>query len=152
MLGANGDSLGVMDTDTALAKAREAGLDLVEIAPNANPPVAKIISYDKFRYQKEKEDRKQRHAQKAKELKQVRITPRAGANDLAVKMRNVEKFLAEGHKVEIGIYLRGREKGNKEWALQKLNDFLKMVPVPFDKTMEPRAGGRGFIIQIVGKR
>jgi len=100
-----------MSTSEALAKAREEGLDLVEIASGAKPPVAKIISYDKFRYREEKEARKQRHAQKAKELKQVRITPRAATNDLGVKLKNVEKFLTEGHKVEIGIYLRGREKG-----------------------------------------
>lgn len=141
-----------MSATEALAKARELGLDLVEIAPSAKPPVAKIISYDKFRYREEKEARKQRHAQKAKELKQVRITPRAASNDLGVKIKNVEKFLAEGHKVEIGIFLRGREKGNKDWALQKLKEFLAMIPVPFEKTMEPRAGGRGFITQIMGKK
>ncbi len=69
-----------------------------------------------------------------------------------MKVKNVKKFLADGHKVEIGIFLRGREKGNKNWALQKLNEFLTMIPVPFEKTMEPRAGGRGFITQIVGKK
>lgn len=149
---AEGTAIGVMSTADALAKARELGLDLVEIAANANPPVAKIISYDKFRYREEKEARKQRHAQKAKELKQVRITPRAATNDLGVKLKNVEKFLADGHKVEIGIYLRGREKGNKAWALQKLNEFIAMIQSPFEKTMEPRAGGRGFITQIVSKK
>ena len=146
-----GENLGVMTKEAALALAIEKGLDLIEIAPNINPPVARIIQFDKFRYQKEKEFKKQRLAQKAKELKHVRITPRAALNDLEVKVRKAEEFLSEGHKVEINLYLRGREKGNKEWGLRKLDEFLKMIKIPHQVTMEPKWGMRGFTSQITKK-
>lgn len=73
---------------------------------------------------------------------------RAGKNDLDIRARKTEEFLAAGHKVEIGIFLRGREKGNKEWGLQKLAEFLKIIKLPFSVTMEPRWGGRGFLTQV----
>mgnify|MGYP001559016617 CR=1 FL=1 len=131
--------------------AKEKGLDLIEIVPTAKPPVAKIISFDKFRYQQGKEEKKQKQIQKAKELKGVRISPRAAKHDLEVKVNRVEKFLAEGHKVEINLFLRGREKGNKAWGLQKLNEFMRMIKIPHIVTMAPRPGGRGFVAQIANK-
>jgi len=145
------ENLGVLSLADALALAKQKGLDLIEIAPAAHPPVARIVSYDKFRYQKEKERRKQMQGQKANEMKQVRITPRAAANDLMVKAKKANKFLEEGHKVEVGIFLRGREKANKAWALAKLEEFLKLITVPYQRLLEPRAGGRGFVIQIAPK-
>jgi len=146
-----GDNLGVMTRDQAFTEAKARGLDLIEIAPQANPPVAKIIGFDKFRYQQEKEEKKKRLTQKTKDLKQVRITPRAGKNDLLVKIRRVEEFLGEGHKVEINLFLRGREKGNKDWGLQKLKEFLEMITVPYQVTLAPKPGGRGFITQVTKK-
>ncbi|MEI6479735.1 MAG: translation initiation factor IF-3 [bacterium] len=146
-----GENLGVMSLSQALKAALERGLDLIEIAPMAKPPVAKIIGFDKFRYQQEKEEKKRRTMQKAKELKQVRITPRAAQNDLMVKVKRVEEFLAGGHKVEIGLFLKGREKGNKDWGLQKLKEFLKMITTPHLVTLPPKQGGRGFITQIAKK-
>jgi len=131
--------------------AQEKGLDLIEIAPNAKPPVARIISFDKFRYQKEKENKKQRQAQKGKELKHVRITPRAAANDLEIKIKQTEEFLNQGHKVEINLFLRGRERTNKNWNLQKLNEFLTRIKIPHDIIMTPRMGVKGFIVQITKK-
>ena len=146
-----GQNLGLMTRDQALAAAKERGVDLVEISSVAKPPVAKLISFDKFRYQKEKEEKKQKAAQKSNELKQIRITPRAADNDLQVKLRKTEEFLKEGHKVEIGIFLRGREKGNKEWALNKLKNFLSLIQTPHHVTMTPRPGGRGFVTQVSKK-
>lgn len=146
-----GDNLGIMTRDQALTEARNRGLDLIEIAPQASPPVAKIIGFDKFRYQQEKEEKKKRLTQKTKDLKQVRITPRAGKNDLLVKIRKIEEFLGAGHKVEINLFLRGREKGNKDWGLQKLNEFLAMITVPHQVTLAPKPGGRGFITQVTKK-
>jgi translation initiation factor IF-3 len=132
----------------AIRIAREKNLDLIEIAPTAKPPVARVMEFDKFRYQKEKEEKKQRLAQRTKELKHIRITARAGKSDLEVRAKKTDEFLAEGHKVEVGIFLRGREKGNKDWGLQKLAEFLKMVKLPYQVTMEARWGGRGFLTQI----
>ena len=81
----------------------------------------------------------------------MRITPRAALNDLQIKAGLADEFLAEGHKVEIGLFLRGREKANRAWNLQKLNDFMNMIKMPFKITSELKAGGRGIVAQIVKK-
>jgi translation initiation factor IF-3 len=143
-----GENLGILKTEEALRLAEEKELDLIEVAPQAKPPVARITSFDKFRYQREKEEKKQRLGEKHKELKQIRITPRAALNDLQVKAKKTDEFLEEGHKVELNLYLRGREKANKNWGLDRLSDFLKLIKVPYRVTMEPKRGGRGFVMQI----
>ncbi len=137
-----------MTRDAALLKAKSEGLDLIEIAPTAKPPVAKIWSYDKYRYQKDKEDKKQRLAQKAEEMKQVRISAKAAGHDLLVKAKKVEEFLNKGAKVEIMMILRGREKGNKDWARGKLGEFIKMLPPDHKVIMQPKYTGRGFTMQV----
>lgn len=140
-----------MKLEEALKIAKEKGLDLIEVVPQAKPPVTRIISFDKFRYQKEKEEKKQKQALKIKELKHVRITPRAALNDLQIKADMAEEFLKEGHKVEINLFLRGREKGNKDWNFDKIRGFLGMIKTPYQITMEPKIGGRGLVAQITKK-
>ncbi len=151
VIDAKGENLGVLKREDALALAKERELDLIEIAPAAKPPVAKIISFDKFRYSQEKEEKKQRTAQKAKELKQVRLSPRAAENDLKIKAALADEFLNKGHKVEIHLYLRGREKGNRAWNMERMNQFLAMIQTPHLITMSPRPGGRGLVAQIAKK-
>lgn len=152
VIDADGKNLGILSFADALKRAIDAGLDLIEITATTTPPVARILSYDKFRYEKEKEEKKQRKAEKIMELKHVRITPRAAKNDLEVKARKAAEFLEEGHKVELMIFLRGREKGNKEWGLQKLKEFLPMIAVPHTVTMTPKFAGRGYVMQIEKKK
>ncbi|KKU91536.1 MAG: Translation initiation factor IF-3 [Candidatus Jorgensenbacteria bacterium GW2011_GWA1_48_11] len=151
MIDAKGQSLGVLKREDALNLAKAEGVDLIEIVPTARPPVAKIISFDKFRYYQEKEEKKQRTTQKAKELKHVRISPRAAENDLKIKATLADEFLEKGHKVEINLYLRGREKGNRDWNAEKLKQFLGMIKTPYLVTMTPRPGGRGLVAQIMKK-
>jgi len=151
VIGEDSESIGIMTRAEALALAKEKGLDLIEIAPMGKPPVVRIMSFDKFRYHREKEEKKQRQAQKNKEMKQVRITPRAALNDFQIKARKVDEFLKEGHRVEINIFLRGREKYNKEWALKKLAEFLTLIQEPHQKMGEPKQGGRGYVIQVMKK-
>lgn len=143
-----GENLGVLSKEEALHKAAEAGLDLIEIAPTAKPPVARIMSYDKFRYQKEKEGRKQRKATKAEELKQVRVSARAATHDLEVKAKKVNGFLEKGSRVEIMMLLRGREKANKDWARAKLEEFLGLLLPDHKVASPPRYTGRGFVVQV----
>jgi translation initiation factor IF-3 len=126
-------------------------MDLIEIAPTAKPPVAKIMAYDKYRYQQEKLFKKQRAAQKTSGLKHVRISIRTQKNDLEVAARKVNEFLAEGHKVEIQVHLRGREKSMRDLAKQKFHDFLKYLTVEFKITVEPSFGMRGMSAQISQK-
>lgn len=146
-----GENLGLMTVKKAIEMAKEKGLDLVEISSKSNPPITKIISFDKFRYQKEKEEKKQRLAQKGGELKHVRITPRAAKNDLQMKVKQIDRFLGKDHNVEINIFLRGREKANKNWALQKLEEFLTMIQTPYKRVTEPKRSNRGFSMQIAKK-
>lgn len=144
----DGQSLGVLSKEAALTLAREKGLDLIEISPQANPPVARIASFDKFRYQQERAAKKQQQAQKGQEMKRVRVGARTAQNDLNIKARQINKFLAEGHKVEIQQVLRGREKANKDWALQKLKEFLTIIEPGYKIISEPRYGGRGFNVTV----
>ncbi len=132
--------------------AQERHTDLIEIAPQAHPPVARLMSYDKYRYQKEKEEKKERRlAQKSTGIKQVQISARAAANDLLIKAKQAEKFMNEGHPVEIRVRLRGREKYNKPWAFHKLDEFLKMITIDHKMISEPKQGGFGITTQIVKK-
>ena len=126
-------------------------MDLVEIAPQADPPVARIISYDKYRYSQEKAAKKERAAQMASGVKEIQISARAATHDLETQLRKLQKFLEAGHQVGIQLKLRGREKQNKDWARQKLDAFLKMIAVEYKFITSPRFGGRGMIVQIVKK-
>ncbi len=145
----NGNHLGVMGLGDALKIAYQKNLDLIEVGPGANPPVVKIVSFDKFRYQKEKELKKQfLNQKKNEEFKQVRISPRMALNDLNVKARKVIKFLEKGDRVEIRIQAKGRENIHKEFILEKLNNFLELINVPYKIIMPAKKGQGGFIIQI----
>lgn len=146
-----GASIGVLPLSEALKLAQEKGLDLIEISPNAKPPVARIMSFDKYRYQEEKKLRKQKARQKNQELKRVRVGVKAAEHDFQIKANLVNKFLEEGHIVEIQMTMRGREKANKEWAKQKLMDFMKLIIPEHKVIMDMRMGGYGFVIQIAPK-
>ena len=147
----DGSNIGVLAREEAIKLAKEKGLDLIEIASTAKPPVAKIMSYDKYRYQEIKKLKKQRAGTKTQELKGVRISARSAEHDLQVKVNLVNKFLEEGHIVEIQLVLRGREKANKDWARQRLLEFIKMIIPEHKVLMEPRYSGRGFNAQVVKK-
>ncbi len=150
VIGEHGENLGVISREQALMLTRPGeGMDLILIAPAAKPPVARIMSYDKFRYEEAKREKKERAAQKSVEIKHVQITVRAAENDLMVKVRQAEKFLAEGRPIEVNLRLRGREKRNKELALQKLKEFLKMLSTEHKELHSPRFGMNGPSIQIV---
>lgn len=111
------------------------------------------MSYDKFRYEEEKRVKKERLAQKGSDMKRVQISARAAQNDLLIKLKQLTKFLGEGHQVEIHVRLRGREKRNKDWAQMKLEGFLKMIPpeVEYKRISPPRFGGYGLSMQIAKK-
>lgn len=152
MIGETGENLGVMSRDEAIALARpDDGIDLIEISAAAKPPVARLMSYDKFRYEEEKRIKKERLTQKGAAMKVVQITAKAAHNDLMVKVKQVEKFFAQGHPVEVTMRLRGREKRNKDWAMEKLKEFLTLIPVEHKKLNEPRFLGNGPAVQIAKK-
>jgi len=151
VIGKDGENLGVMERDDALALVRpEEGLDLIEIAAQAIPPVVRLMSFDKYRYEMEKAAKKERQSQKSQGGKRIQISARAAEHDLATKITQLEKFLEEGHAVEIYVRLRGREKYNRPWASQKLNDFLKMIKVEFKMLGAPKFT-QGLSVQIIKK-
>lgn len=140
-----------MPKDKALLLTRpEEGLDLIEIVPSAKPPVVRLMNYDKYRYEREKAEKKERRALKTASVKRVQISVRAAENDLKIKLHQLEKFLEEGHPVEVYMRLRGREKYNKERANQKLQDFLKMIGTEYKMTSAPKFAG-GLSVHIAKK-
>ncbi len=120
-------NLGVMPKEKALELAREQEVDLVEINPKANPPVAKITDFKHFKYQKEKEVRKQRTKSKVSDLKGVRLSIRIGQHDKDVRKAQAEKFLNRGDKVKIEIILRGRERAKTHIANEVIQDFVVSI-------------------------
>lgn len=114
LIASNGDMIGVKSTYEALNMARAAGLDLVEISPTANPPVCKIMDFNKFMYEKEKQEKENRKKQKDNVLKEIRMNPRIGNNDLETKIRHMEEFIKSGDKVRVTIVFRGREMQHKD--------------------------------------
>lgn len=150
-----GENLGTLSLQDALAQAQERGLDLIEIAPEAKPPVAKIVNFDKFRYQQEKEAKRQQQ-KSSSELKQIRLSARSADNDLRTKAKKLIEFLNRGDKVEILLRLRGREKYNREWAMERMEHFLSLIKEEYPDTeykiLSPaKFAGQGITMQI-GKK
>ena len=135
----------------ALQAAEDAKLDLVEISPNANPPVAKIIDWGKFQYQKIKDQQRNKRAAKVGDLKQMRFGLKIGAGDLEVKLRKIRDFLANGHKVRIQVVYKGREMAHKEIGyelIQKITDQLEEEAILKQK---PQMAGRNLSVVIRSK-
>lgn len=120
-----GNPLGVMDTGRALALAQDKGLDLVEVAPMARPPVCKILNYGAFQFQLEKKERKAKAHQKKVELKGIRLTFKIGQHDKDTRKKQSLKFLDDGNKVQLEMRLRGRENAHKDLARQQMEQFAK---------------------------
>lgn len=140
-----------MSRGDALKAAQAAGLDLVEISPGANPPVAKIVDWGKYQYQKMKEAQKNRRSNKASELKQMRFGLKIGSGDLDIKLRKIREFLNDGHKVRIQVFYRGREMAHKELGfvlIQKIAGLLENDAV-FEH--EPQLAGRNLSVVIRSK-
>ena len=148
VIGESGEQLGIMSRQAALDKARQAGVDLVEFSPNANPSVVKIIDWGKYQYQKMKEQQRNRRSNKANELKQMRFGLKIGANDLEIKLRKIRKFLAEGHKVKVLIFFRGREMAHQDLGLDLLNRVRDDVGETGKVESMPRLEGRQMVMMI----
>jgi translation initiation factor IF-3 len=141
-----GHNHGPTDTQIALAKAQEVGLDLVEIAPNSVPPVVKILDYGKYKYQAQKKAAEARKKQKVVEVKEIKIRPMIDDHDYEVKMRSMQRFFEEGDKVKVTLRFRGREMAHQELGY-KLLDRVKTDTLKFAKVeQEPRFEGRQVVM------
>ena len=123
MIGQHGEQLGIMSGRDALKLAREAELDLVKVAPGANPPVCKIIDYGKYRYEMIRKEKEARKKQKVIEIKEVRLSPNIDVNDLNTKTNSARKFLEKGNKVKVSLRFRGREMAHMQASRPMLESF-----------------------------
>ena len=143
-----GHNHGPTDIQIALARAQEAGLDLVEIAPNSAPPVCKILDYGKYKFQAQKKAAEARKKQKVVEVKEIKLRPMIDDHDYDVKMRSMKRFFEEGDKVKITLRFRGREMAHQELGY-KLLERVKVDTGPFAKIeSEPRFEGRQMVMML----
>ncbi|MCA1950563.1 MAG: translation initiation factor IF-3, partial [Treponema sp.] len=126
----------------ALRMAKEQGLDLVEVAPNANPPVCKILNYGKFKFENEKKVRDSKKKQKLLKIKEIRMQPKIDDHDLDFKSKHIREFLAEGNKVKVTVRFRGRELAHTELGLDVLKDVLKRIEGDYVMDKPPAMEGR----------
>jgi translation initiation factor IF-3 len=148
-----GQMLGVMTTGEALKKAHEAGFDLVEVSPKANPPVAKFLDWGKFQYQQEKQMRKQKIRAKKVDTKGVRLSAKISDHDLEVKANQTSNFLDDGQKVKIEMILRGREHQHVDVAKEVMKKFIGMVTIPYQIEQDiTKQGGRISLIIFPGSK
>lgn len=149
LIGADGEPIGEMPTVDAIAKAREDDLDLIEVSPQATPPVCKILEYGKFQYQQTKKEQTSKSNQKKIDIKGVRLGLRTDTHDLTFKKEQAEKFLKKGHKVKIEVLLRGREKAMPDRAKVALHEFLATLTLPYRVEEEMKRFQNGFSILII---
>lgn len=152
LIDAAGNQLGIMSTREAVGIAKEAGQDLVEISPNANPPVCKVLDYGKFKFEQEKKIKESRKKQKLLKLKEIRMQPKIEKHDLAFKSKHVQEFLDEGNKVKVTIRFRGRELAHTELGrgvLERVTENLEEGSFAVDR--KPQMEGR-FMSMILAPR
>jgi translation initiation factor IF-3 len=150
----DGTNLGVISTEEALKAARAANLDLIEISPNAAPPVAKIMDYGKFQYLEQKKEREIKAKSHTTETKSVQIEVATGENDLMRKARQAASWLKEGHRVQIELFLKGRYKYmDPAFLKERLNRFVLLVPEEYKIAMPVTKGPKGFVttLERIGK-
>lgn len=150
IIDADGNSLGIMSRGEALREAEAAGLDLVEISPDAKPPVAKIVDWGKFNYQRTKQLQKNKRNAKALEVKQMRFGLKISDHDLGVKLRKIKDFLDEGHKVKIAIVYRGRENAHREIGFKLADRVIESFEGTIAVDQQPQLNGRQLIFVIRG--
>ena len=151
LIGPDGAQLGIVSSREAFAKAQEAGLDLVKIAPQAKPPVCKIIDYGKYRYEQQKREKEAKKKQKIVTLKEVKLRPHIEDHDFYVKMKNASKFLAEGNKVKVTIMFRGRELSHPELGMAVLTRFAEELKETASIEKAAKLEGRNMTMILVGK-
>ena len=152
LIGEDGQQLGIMSSREAMKIAREAELDLVKIAPQAKPPVCKIIDYGKYRYELARKEKEAKKKQKTIEVKEVRLSPNIDENDLNTKMNNARKFLEKGNKVKVTLRFRGRELAHVEQTKGILDEFAEKLSDIAVIDKPAKFEGRSMIMFLTEKR
>ncbi|MBU1367152.1 MAG: translation initiation factor IF-3 [Candidatus Omnitrophica bacterium] len=127
LIGPEGEQLGVFPLNIALKRADESDLDLVEVAPQVNPPVCRIVDYSKYKYEQEKREKEAKKHQKQTQLKEIRMRPRIGEHDYGIKLKHIKEFLEKKHKVRIRMFFRGREMAHREIGNKLIKNLMEDV-------------------------
>ena len=151
MIDHEGENLGVMYTSEAIEQANELGLNLVEVSPNADPPVAKFLDVGKYRYEAQKKANAARKTQKTQEIKEIKMRPNIDTHDYDVKMRNVFKFIEHGDKVKLTLRFRGREMAHQELGMNLLKRVQDDVAEVAKVEAFPRLEGRQMLMVLAPK-
>lgn len=148
----SGEQLGIMSSREAMKLAQEAELDLVKIAPKAQPPVCKIIDYGKYRYEAARKEKEAKKKQKTVEIKEVRLSPNIDTNDLNTKVNNAKKFISKGNKVKVTLRFRGREMAHVQQSKHILDDFAESLADVASVEKAPKLEGRNMSMVLTEKR
>lgn len=151
VIGESGEQLGIMSRIDALKAAENAGLDLVEISPLASPPVAKIVDWGKFQYQKMKEQQRNRKNAKTSELKQIRLGMKIGQHDLDIKLKKIRSFLEDGNKVRVQLMYRGRENAHQELGYGLMEKIIASLGDTAVVEQKPQINGRSLSMTVRSK-
>ncbi len=152
VIGQDGEQLGIMSSKEAMKLALEAELDLVKIAPKAQPPVCKIIDYGKYRYEAARKEKEAKKKQKTVEIKEVRLSPNIDTNDLNTKMNNAKKFISKGNKVKVTLRFRGREMAHVQQSKHILDDFAEALSDIATVEKAAKMEGRSMSMVLTEKR
>ena len=152
LIGPDGAQLGIVSSKEAMAKAQEAGLDLVKIAPQAKPPVCKIIDYGKYRYELSRKEKEAKKKQKTIDIKEVRLSPNIDTNDLKTKVNAARKFLSKGDRVKVTLRFRGREMAHMANSKHVLDDFAEQLTDIAVVDKAPKVEGRSMTMFLSEKR
>ena len=154
VIGPNGEQVGVKPIQDALTLANYAALDLVLISPNANPPVCKVMDYNKYRYERQKKAKEAQKKQKAtrSELKEYRLSPVIDVGDFETKLRNATKYLEKGDKVKLTVRFKGRQMAHTELGMEVLNRFAERVSEIADVEQKPKLDGRVMTMMLIPKK
>ena len=152
LVGEDGEQLGIMSAKDALKMAKEAGLDLVKIAPTAKPPVCKIVDYGKYRYEQARREKEAKKKQKVTEVKEIHLSPNIDVNDLTTKANQARKFVEKGNKVKVALRFRGREMAHMATGKEVLDTFLEKVSDVAVVEKPAKLEGRSMIMVLAEKR
>ena len=152
VIGESGEQLGIMSSKDALKLAEEAGVDLVKIAPNAQPPVCRIVDYGKFKYEQMRKEKEAKKKQHVVEIKEIRLSPNIDTNDLNTKMNAARKFLQGGDRVKVTLRFRGREMAHMQTTKHVLDDFAEGLTDVAVVDKAPKVEGRSMTMFLAGKK
>lgn len=152
LIGDDGEQLGIMSAKDALKMAKEAGLDLVKIAPTAKPPVCKIVDYGKYRYEQTRREKEAKKKQKTTEVKEIQLSPNIDVNDLTTKANQARKFVEKGNKVKVALRFRGREMAHMATGKEVLDTFFEKLSDVAVVEKPAKLEGRSMIMVLAQKR